>query len=200
MSKLYEGDYRITSPFGLHNLNGDTRPHKGIDAVGIQSKNLVATCDATVVSSQIILNKSNSTWEWGNYIKLNDGHGYYPHYCHLDKRLVTKGMKVLKGQVVGVEGQTGYSYGSHCHFEVRDSKGVSIDPIIYFKILEEREVKKIVAEIKRYKNIKDMSEFYQGYIKKWVDAGYIKGNSDGTLNFTEDMIRVLIIAERMQTK
>jgi len=55
-----------------------------------------------------------------------------------------------------------------------------------------------INEIKRYKNISEMPEFYQGYIKKWVAAGYIKGNKDGTLDFTEDMIRCLIISERMQ--
>jgi len=58
----------------------------------------------------------------------------------------------------------------------------------------------VLTEIKRYKNISEMPEFYQGYIKKWVDAGYIKGNKDGTLDFTEDMVRCLIIAERMQGK
>ncbi len=56
----------------------------------------------------------------------------------------------------------------------------------------------LVPKIKRYKNISEMPEFYQGYIKKWVAAGYIKGNTNGTLDFTEDMMRMLIISERMQ--
>lgn len=55
-----------------------------------------------------------------------------------------------------------------------------------------------VAEIKRYKNIKDMPEWMQVYVKKWVEKGYIKGNDKGELDFSEDMIRVLIISERMQ--
>lgn len=55
-----------------------------------------------------------------------------------------------------------------------------------------------VYEVKRYRNISDIPEFYREYIKKWMAAGYVKGNSDGSLNFTEDMIRCLIIAERMQ--
>lgn len=200
MMKLYEGDYKITSPFGPRNLYGDKRIHKGIDCVGLTSKNILAICDATVVSSQIILNKANPTWEWGNYIKLDDGHGYYPHYCHLDKRLVAKGIKVSKGQVIGIEGQTGYSFGSHLHFEVRNAQGTSIDPQEYFKILEKREVDTIVAEIKRFKNIKDMPEWMQAYVRKWVDKGYIKGNDKGELDFSEDMIRVLIISERMMNK
>ncbi len=67
-------------------------------------------------------------------------------------------------------------------------------------IKKELEVKAMPEGVKRYKNVAEMPEFYQGYIKKWVDAGYIKGNKDGTLDFTEDMIRCLIIAERMQNK
>ncbi len=54
-----------------------------------------------------------------------------------------------------------------------------------------------VPEVKRYKNIKEMPEWMQAYVRKWVDKGYIKGNSSGELDFSEDMIRVLIIAERM---
>jgi len=58
----------------------------------------------------------------------------------------------------------------------------------------------VLAEVKRYTNFKDVPVFYQTYITKWVDKGFIKGNEDGTLYFTEDMIRCLIIAERMQGK
>ena len=148
MSNLYEGEYVITSPFGPRNLHGDTRPHKGIDCVGTGNKNLVAICDGIVVSSQMILkeNDKTSTWEWGNYIKINDGFGYFLHYCHLDKRLAAKGTKVSKGQKIGVEGQTGYSFGFHCHFEVRDKNNISIDPQEYFKILEKRDNKKMTVE------------------------------------------------------
>lgn len=57
----------------------------------------------------------------------------------------------------------------------------------------------VLAELKRYKNIKDMPEWMQVYVKKWVEEGYIKGNSSGELDFSEDMIRTLIIAERMMS-
>lgn len=202
--KLYDGEYKVTSWFGPRLLeNGDKRFHKGIDCVGLTSKNVLSLCDSIVVSSQIILDKTNATWEWGNYIKLDDGFGYYPHYCHLSKRLVAKGDKVKKGQTLGIEGQTGYSFGSHLHFEVRNAKGVSIDPQEYFAIVEEREkgreVKQLAEEIKRYKNINEMPEWMRSYVMKWVVKGYIKGNTTGELDFSEDMIRVLIIAERMMS-
>ncbi|MDF2881665.1 MAG: family metallopeptidase [Clostridiaceae bacterium] len=203
--KIYDGEYKVTSWFGPRLLaNGDKRTHKGIDYVGLTSKNLLTVTDATVISSQIITDKSNLTWEYGNYIIFDDGYGYTFRYCHLSKRLVSKGDKVKKGQLVGVEGYTGYVYppdvrGSHCHFEVRNSNNEPINPMDYFEILQAREEGiKIMAEIKRYKNIKDMPEWMQAYVKKWVEKGYIKGNDKGELDFSEDMIRVLIIAERMQ--
>lgn len=142
MSKLYEGNYRITSPFGPRNLNGDTRPHKGIDCVGIETKNVIAPTNGKIVSSQIITDKNNPTWEWGNYVKMDDLNGFYLFFCHLANRSVKAGQTVAKGQLIGVEGNTGYSFGSHCHFEVRrKSDNVSTDPQEYFKILVEWELK-----------------------------------------------------------
>lgn len=143
MSKLYEGEYKITSYFGPRELaNGDKRPHKGWDCVGLGSKNIVAPTNGKIVSSQIILNKSNPTWEWGNYVKMDDLNGYWLFFCHLATRSVKVGQTVEKGQIIGVEGQTGYSFGSHLHFEVRrNSDNVSIDPQEYFKILVEWEEK-----------------------------------------------------------
>lgn len=141
--ELYQGEYNVTSPFGPRTLaNGDNRPHKGIDCVGKVDKNIVAPTNGKIISSQIITDKSNPTWEWGNYIKMDDLNGYYLFFCHLNKRLVTAGQIVKKSQLIGVEGQTGYSDGSHLHFEVRrKSDNVSIDPMEYKKILADWETK-----------------------------------------------------------
>lgn len=135
--KLYKGNYRISSPYGNRRLdNGDNRFHSGIDYVGTDSKEIIAPTNGRIVSSQIITDKNNPTWEWGNYVKMDDLNGYYLFFCHLSKRLVTVGQTVEKGQLIGVEGQTGYSFGSHLHFEVRrKSDGTVINPEQYAKIL-----------------------------------------------------------------
>jgi murein DD-endopeptidase MepM/ murein hydrolase activator NlpD len=147
--KLYEGNYKITSLFGDRILdNGDDRIHKGMDFVGIDSKNILTPTSGIIVSSQIITDKSNPTWEWGNYIKMDDLNGYFLFFCHLSKRLVNVGQNVVKGQIIGVEGQTGYAFGSHLHFEVRrKSDNVSIDPQEYFLILDDWE-KKYLEKLK----------------------------------------------------
>ena len=122
----------MTSPFGPRVLEGDDRFHYGEDHVGITSKNIICPTNGYVVSSQIIYNKNNITWEWGHYIKIDDLNGYYLFSCHLSKRLVYSGQKVNKNQVIGIEGNSGYSRGSHLHFEIRMSKsGDFINPREY---------------------------------------------------------------------
>lgn len=143
MDKIYQGNYKITSSFGARELSsGDNRFHYGEDHVGLTSKAVVSPTSGRVVTSTRIFDKSNSTWEWGNYIKVDDLNGFYLFFCHLASRLVYAGQRVTEGQPIGVEGSTGYSEASHCHFEVRrKSDGKSINPREYFKILAEWELK-----------------------------------------------------------
>lgn len=120
------GMMTVTSKFGWRNLNGKQDYHKGVDLSGTD-KTLVAPCDGVVRSSTMIKDKTNSTWEWGNYIRIDTDDGRQVFMCHMKKRNVHVGQRVKAGDVVGIEGNTGYSFGSHCHFEVREN-GVSIDP------------------------------------------------------------------------
>ncbi len=131
---IYSGKYKVTSPFGMRTLNGVRDEHKGIDVVGITDKHVCAVVGGRVAASTIITDKSDRTWEWGNYVRVDgdDGRRYY--YCHLDKRLVSAGRRVKIGDHLGIEGNTGYSFGSHCHFEARDKAGNSIDPAPFLGI------------------------------------------------------------------
>ena len=130
---IYSGKFKVTSPFGQRTLNGQPDDHKGIDVVGITDKHVCAVVGGRVVTSKIVTDKSNRTWEWGNFVCIlgDDGRMYY--YCHLSKRLVSVGRRVEAGQHIGIEGNTGYSFGSHCHFEVRENS-VSIDPAPFLGI------------------------------------------------------------------
>ena len=160
--KLYKGNYRISSPYGNRSLeNGDNRFHNGIDYVGTDSKEIIAPTNGRIVSSQIITDKSNPTWEWGNYIKMDDLNGYYLFFCHLSKRLVTAGKTVEKGQLIGIEGQTGYSFGSHLHFEVRKkSNNESINPMDYFEILNNWELNHYKKQVQKKYDFDDSTMEY----------------------------------------
>ena len=127
-----DGEVRVTSPFGWRTLNGKKENHKGVDLVGT-TKTLVSPCDGTILVSRIVTDKANRTSEWGNYICIDASNGVQIYMCHMEKRLVKAGQKVKAGTPVGIEGNTGYSFGSHCHFEIRKN-GVSVDPCDYLGI------------------------------------------------------------------
>lgn len=116
-------EVKLTGPYGSRTLNGKANFHAGYDLVGIGSRNVTAAVGGTVVVSRIITDKSNRTWEWGNYVCIrgDDGRQYY--YCHLASRAVAKGARINAGDKLGVMGSTGYSFGAHLHFEVREADG-----------------------------------------------------------------------------
>lgn len=111
--------YRVTSPYGQRVLNGASEFHGGVDLVGVGGTAVCSVCDGTVLTSQIITDKKNLTWQWGNYVAVQAKDGAVIYYCHLASRSVKKGDKVKKGQRIGIMGNTGYSFGAHLHFEVR---------------------------------------------------------------------------------
>ncbi|MBQ4151206.1 MAG: M23 family metallopeptidase [Clostridia bacterium] len=119
---------RVTSRYGTRTLNGRTETHGGYDMVGVGSTDVVAVCDGEVVQSRIVTDKSNATWQWGNYVCIRTASGQYHYYCHLKSRAVQKGQKVRAGDKLGVMGNTGYSFGAHLHFEVRSADGKKLSP------------------------------------------------------------------------
>lgn len=129
------GKVELTSKFGLRTLNGALNNHKGIDLVGRTTKTVVAPCDG-VVGQSAIFDKATDrtgTWEWGNYVRIDTPDGLKIYMCHLAERKVKVGDKVKAGDVIGIEGNTGYSFGSHLHFEIRKN-GVSVNPCTYLGI------------------------------------------------------------------
>lgn len=128
---IFRGRNRITSGYRLP----DRPDHNGLDIVGDDSKDVLCPVAGTVKSSTIITDKSNSTWEWGNYVRVDDADGNRLFFCHLDSRAVAVGQKVNPGDRLGVMGNTGYSFGAHTHFEVRKSDGrTNLDPAAYLGI------------------------------------------------------------------
>lgn len=109
---------RITSPFGwrTHPIFNSRTFHSGIDIGGPNRGNIRASNSGKVIYSG---------W-YGGYGKVVivdhgnvNGKPITTLYAHMDTIKVNKGEYVSKGQVIGLEGTTGYSTGPHCHFEVR---------------------------------------------------------------------------------
>lgn len=56
---------------------------------------------------------------FGNLVVVRHHNGLETFYAHLDKHLVVPNQIVEAGEPLGLGGNTGHSYGSHLHFEVR---------------------------------------------------------------------------------
>ena len=128
------GAVRVTSPYGNRVLFGSEEFHKGVDLVGTD-KTLVAPCAGKVGWAGVYNDSASGgrTWEWGGYVRIDTPDGYSVYLCHMATVAVQFGQAVSEGDVIGTEGSTGKSSGSHCHFEVRKN-GKSTDPTPYLGI------------------------------------------------------------------
>ena len=68
---------------------------------------------------------------YGNYVVISHGNGYETLYAHASRLAVRAGQTVTQGQVIAYVGNTGNSFGYHCHFEIR-LNGARQQPRDYF--------------------------------------------------------------------
>lgn len=130
-------DAVVTSKYGSRTVNGIKGFHYGNDIVGSGSTAdyIVAHSDGTVLfwqnynKTDLTVNGTNKAY--GNCVKLKHPNGYYTLYAHMASLNVANGASVKKGQIIGYMGNTGYSLGTHLHFEVRNKSNVRIDPNPY---------------------------------------------------------------------
>lgn len=120
---------RITSPYGYrtHPIFNSRTFHSGIDIGGPYRGAIHASNSGKVIF----------TGWYGGYGKVViidhgqiNGEPTSTLYAHMDEIKVSNGAYVTKGQVIGLEGTTGYSTGPHVHFEVRVN-GKTKNPLNY---------------------------------------------------------------------
>ena len=99
----------VTSRYGPRN----GRSHNGID-LDLETGDTVRSC----WSGKIRYAKYNEGG-FGNLIIVRHYNGLETFYAHLSKMLVVPDQDVKAGEPIGLGGNTGRSYGSHLHFEVR---------------------------------------------------------------------------------
>lgn len=98
----------VTSEFGWRKR----RPHYGTD-IDLETGDTVSSAfDGMVRIAK--LNRS-----YGNVVIIRHKNGLETVYAHLSKLLVEAGQTVEAGQIIGLGGNTGHSFGSHLHFEMR---------------------------------------------------------------------------------
>lgn len=112
MNSPYNGKFRVSQQF-------KGASHDGLDLVGIDSKEIHSTVNG-VVEKAGWENPNDHKQGFGLYVRiLKDGTNDKYYYGHLSEIKVTAGQAVKIGDVIGIEGSTGKSTGSHCHYCAR---------------------------------------------------------------------------------
>jgi murein DD-endopeptidase MepM/ murein hydrolase activator NlpD len=116
--------HNVTGRYGEQREGG--RTHKGIDVAMPEGTALKAVMDGVVSAAQM----GSGERSYGLYVVIEHSGGKSTLYAHMSQILVKVGDKVVKGQIIGLSGNTGFSSGPHLHFELRVN-GTHTDPSAY---------------------------------------------------------------------
>lgn len=123
----FKNDQYISSRFGtrVDPISGEIKTHGGTDIAAPLGTPILAAADGVVVTA---------TWHnsYGYYVKIKHDDTYSTLYAHCSTLHVSAGQTVKQGQVIADCGSTGYSTGSHLHFEVIQ-KEVRVDALNFYQ-------------------------------------------------------------------
>jgi murein DD-endopeptidase MepM/ murein hydrolase activator NlpD len=115
---------KITTPYKKEGKMWSKGYHTGVDFAVKTGTPILAVADGKIEPAN-----------WGKSYGIQAVQkvaGGWVIYAHLSKLNVKAGDKVVKGQQIGLSGNTGNSSGPHLHFEMRDnirwSAGKDLDP------------------------------------------------------------------------
>ncbi len=113
--------YRVTSPFGRR----WGLLHAGVDLGAPEGTPFYAAAPGRVILAR---------WNggYGNNVMIDHGGGIVTVYGHSSKLLVKEGQMVQAGDTIALVGDTGHSFGSHLHFEVREN-GQPVEPVRFMR-------------------------------------------------------------------
>jgi murein DD-endopeptidase MepM/ murein hydrolase activator NlpD len=126
------------------NADGSKRAHQGIDLIAAPNSDVLAVANGEVVG----INRGLDGYGFTITLKINvENKTLYAFYAHLNQINVRVGLKLSKGQVLGLTGVTGNAKsmtsverGAHLHFELREKQSLGyglagrIDPLIYVEL------------------------------------------------------------------
>jgi len=121
--------YRLSSGFGYRSdpFSGRTARHTGVDFAMKTGNPIYVTGDGVVESVKF------EFFGYGNHVVIDHGFGYKTRYAHLKSIGVVEGMKVKRGECIGLSGNSGKSSGPHLHYEVI-YKGNHVNPSNYYDL------------------------------------------------------------------
>jgi murein DD-endopeptidase MepM/ murein hydrolase activator NlpD len=112
----------LSSPYGnrLHPIKKKRVFHCGTDIVGRHKAPVYSSAYGKVTFAGM----QNG---YGVVVEVDHGNGIKTKYTHLSKIYVRKGRKVIRGEIIGLQGKTGHTVGEHLHFEVHIT-GLHVNP------------------------------------------------------------------------
>lgn len=117
----------VGSSFGERQdpFNGEGAFHTGIDIDAPIGTPVRAAADGDVLDA-------STDAGYGREVVLDHGHGVITLYGHLSKIDVIPGQHVIRGQIIGLVGESGRATGPHLHYEVR-VHNVPVNPHKYLR-------------------------------------------------------------------
>lgn len=188
----YAGTCELTSRFGWRNLNGEDDYHNGIDLCGVEDKRILAPCAGVIGSSAIVTDHTDLTWQWGNYVRIDAPDGTQVFLCHMASRAVKVGQRVEVGDLIGIEGNTGYSFGQHCHMEVRVN-GAAVDPTPMLGIPNEWGYYRNETEKEESEVAKSNTAWSDDAVAWATENGICYGDGSGDLKLDEPCTRRMVL-------
>lgn len=115
-------NYYISSGFGyrIDPITKVNTPHRGLDFVGVNREKVLSPSPGKVILARRFS-------DYGNAVVIDHGYGVTSRYGHLAEIRVSEGQKIKTGDIIGHQGNTGRSTGSHLHYEVR-YRNIPLDP------------------------------------------------------------------------
>ena len=103
----------VTTQFGEIEYVNDVEDgrHSGVDIANEEGTPVAAANDGVIVLAQKMVLT-------GNTVIIDHGLGVFSSYSHLSAMSAKPGDQVARGQVIGRMGSTGFSTGSHLHWNV----------------------------------------------------------------------------------
>jgi murein DD-endopeptidase MepM/ murein hydrolase activator NlpD len=143
ISPMKDGQ-KFGAAFGANNPAGQQDFHNGIDIYGPKEK-VYAVADGTIVWNSWWPPASQATGTGhGITVVILHSNGLFTYYAHLNESTVSVGQQVIQGELIGIEGTTGFmpdkKNNKHLHFAVRNigpenttcwDRSCWLDPNIY---------------------------------------------------------------------
>ena len=118
---------RVTSGYGLREIDEVEEMHRGIDIAAPAGTAVLAARSGRVIEA-----RADNERGWGLTVVVQHPGGWLTRYAHLSSLSVEAGQLVRQGERVGQVGSTGRVTGTHLHFGLYRSDWSATDPLLAY--------------------------------------------------------------------